>query len=119
MQFKGSSRPSKPVSALAVIVGVGFIILGITVAIPEAGLFGWLWTILAFLITGFHLFNILFANGVAEEVYDITSANQKQPNEVGHRMVEDRLKKLEALKQKGIISESEYKAQREKILNEI
>ena len=119
MQFKGASRPSKPVSALAVIVGVGFIIFGITVAIPEAGIFGWLWTILAFLITGFHLFNILFENGVAEEVYDITSANQKQFNEVGHQTIEGRLKKLDALKQKGIISESEYRTQREKILNEI
>ena len=119
MQFKGASRPSKPVSALAVIVGVGFIIFGITVAIPEAGLFGWLWTIFAFLITGFHVFNILFAKGLAEEVYDITSTDEKQFNEVGHRMVEDRLKKLDVLKQKGIISESEYRCQREKILNEI
>lgn len=119
MQFKGASRPSKPVSALAAIVGAGFIILGIAVVIPGGGLFGWLWTIFAFLITAFHLFNLLFAKGLAEQVYDIASTDEKQFNEVGHRMVEDRLKKLDSLKHKGIVSEAEYRCQREKILNDI
>lgn len=119
MRYRGSSRPSKPASALAVFVGIGFIVIGITVAIPNAGAFGWFWTAIAFFITGYHVFNILSSNGVAEEVYEIASSQPAPTPSGDSETIENRIEKLASLKQKGLITETEYQTQREKIVSEI
>lgn len=119
MNVKGIIRPSKPISALVVIFGMGFIFIGFTEAIPSAGLYGWFWMFGAFSITGYHLFNLLTKNGVAEEVFDASPSNYDQPNGAMESSVEIRLQRLEKLKRSRRIDEKEYQQQRQRILHDI
>lgn len=119
MQFKGTSRPSKTISALAAIVGVCAILVGMLVILPQEGVFGWVWVGGSFLFTGFHLYNVIFDAGFAENVYEGMLIDSTKIKDASHATVEDRLRKLNALRKKGGISEEEYNKQREKIINEI
>ena len=117
MRIRGNSRPSKAMSMVAVVVGGGFIIIGVTSVIPSSGFFGWLWTFVAFCITGYHLFNIFSKNGVAEEVYSFEQGEKSRFYKSDS--IEERLKKLDELKSKNIISDKEYEKQRSNILSSL
>jgi len=117
MRIRGSSRPSKATSMVAVVVGLGFIVIGVTSFIPGLGFFGWLWTCIAFCITGYHLFNIFSKNGIAEEVYSFEQGEKTHFRK--SNSIEERLKQLDELKTKNIISDKEYEKQRSNILNSL
>lgn len=117
MKMKGHSRPSKAMSMIAALVAIGFVVIGITEVISDFGLFGWLWTLLVICIAGYHIFNLFSKNGVAEEVYSFEQS--EKPNSNWSGSVEERLEKLKDLKNKNIISESEYEKQRSNIINSV
>ena len=123
MKLKGHSRPSIAMSLIAAPVAIGFVIFGITKAISDFGLFGWLWTLVAISIAGYHLFNLFSKNGIAEGVYSLEQSTNSNSNSNSNSdtsgSVEERLKKLTDLKNRNIISESEYEKQRSNIINSI
>ena len=61
----------KPSSVLGAVVGAIFVLLGIVIIIPQIGLFGIVWTLLALSITGYHLYNFFSKKGVKISEVDI------------------------------------------------
>ncbi|MDO3385366.1 hypothetical protein QWI17_05870 [Gilvimarinus sp. SDUM040013] len=116
MRFSGFSRPSKPLSCLGLAAALVFVAIGWLQVIPNAGVFGWIWTIGALVIAIYHVFNIVLPQGVPETTYDFASG---QGNLLGGRStltVEERLAQPRALRAKGVVSEQEYQHQRQRIL---
>ncbi len=106
-------------SALGLIVGIVFIGIGVGVVIPEAGAFGVVWTLVATAITGYHAMNVFSERGVAHEVVDfdvsVSSSSQTGISETP----EQRLATLDDLKGRGVVTDDEYREQRDRILREI
>jgi len=114
-------KPSKPVSLFGMIVGIVFVFIGLFVAIPIAGMFGVFWTLIAVGITGFQAYNFFGDKGVASWEIDIdTGANAETNNQSTSVSgdFETRLRKLNSLKEDGLITEEEFQKKREEILRE-
>ena len=114
-------KPSKPVSLFGMIVGIVFVFIGLFVAIPIAGMFGVFWTLIAVGITGFQAYNFFGDKGVASWEIDIdTGANAETNNQSTSVSgdFETRLRKLNRLKEDGLITEEEFQKKREEILRE-
>lgn len=119
MRTTGRVRPSKPASAIGMIVGAVFVGIGIFVVIPGAGLFGVFWTLLALLGTGYHAANVFSEHGVAHEVVDFDTSSQAERLASATASPEQRLSKLDELKRQGLVSEAEYAEQRKRILDDL
>ena len=119
MTTKGTVRPSKPVSIMAMIAGIVFVIIGISTVIPTFGGFGAIWTLVALGIAVYHAINAFSAHGVPEEVVEFDTPAQSKPEATPKGSTEERLKKLEELKGKGLLNEDEYQQQRKKIIGEL
>ena len=121
MRAKGRVRLSKPMSALAMIVGIVFVGIGIFLVIPHAGAFGVLWTLIAVAITGYHAVNLFSERGVAHEVveFDATESETFQGSAPSTESTEQRLGKLDSLKRKGLLRDEEYEEQRKSILEDL
>ncbi|MCJ7675023.1 MAG: SHOCT domain-containing protein [Sedimentisphaerales bacterium] len=116
MWGRGRIRPSKPVSAVAMVVGIIFIGIGVFLVIPAIGPFGVFWTLAAFAITVYYGINVFSEHGVSHQVVEFEGDLKSDSKESD---VETRLEKLESLKQKGLLTDAEYKDQRERILKEL
>lgn len=106
-------------SAIGCIVGAVFVGIGVFVAIPGAGGFGVLWTLVAIAITGYHALNLFTEHGVAQEVVEFDTPPRPKPTPARTETPEERLTRMTALREKGLISEQEYEQQRKRILDEI
>lgn len=114
-------KPSKPASLFGMIVGIVFVFIGLFVVIPNAGMFGVFWTLIAVGITGFQAYNFFGDKGVASWEIDIdTGANAETNNQSTSVSgdFETRLRKLNRLKEDGLITEEEFQKKREEILRE-
>jgi multidrug efflux pump subunit AcrA (membrane-fusion protein) len=118
MRARASVKPSKPASAMGLVVGIVFVGIGLTMAIPRAGAFGVFWTLIAVAITGYNALNLFSEEGVATEVVDFeTSPGPTTAS--GVLTPEQRLASLDGLRQQGLITEQEYAEQRRRILESI
>lgn len=111
---RGRVRPSKGASIVGMIVGLIFVFIGITIAIPSVGLFGVFWTLIAVFITASHAYNVFSEKGFSQYQIDV------EVNDSYHEKVEgfdEKLRKLKALKDDGLINEEEYEVKRKEILN--
>lgn len=111
---RGRVRPSKGSSIVGMIGGIIFIIIGITTAIPMAGLFGVFWTLIAIIITGSHAYNIFSENGLSQYQVDVELTDSYQEKEEGF---DEKLRKLKAIKDDGLLSEEEYEVKRKELLS--
>lgn len=118
--MRGRVRPGKGISAVALVVSIVFIFIGIFVAVPNAGGFGLLWTLFAVAIAIYYGINVFSDRGVTDEVieFDTSSALPGDPPS-SPRTTEERLNDLDALKQKELITREEYEEQRKRILNDL
>lgn len=118
-------KPGKAQSKIGFIVGIGFVIIGVVVVIPMAGLFGVLWTGLAAFIAYSH-----YKNGFTDEGFptheiiideDELSAMRENggSGDFAGDDIEARLKTLASLYDQGLITGEEYEAKRKEILQEI
>ncbi len=108
-------RPSKPMSAMALAVGIGFVIIGIAVITPQFGFFGVLWTLVALAITVYHGVNVFSNRGAPLYQADLEGSDRPaSPPDVASR-----LEQLEELKRGGRVSDAEYQEQRARILKEL
>ena len=119
MRVRGRVRPSKPMSAIGLIIGIGFVCIGVFAAIPNVGAFGVFWTFIALAITGYHAVNLFSKNGVAEEVVDFDTSMQPDSASSREEPLEHRLARLDTLKRQGLVSDREYEEQRKRILDNI
>jgi len=106
-------------SALALIVGIAFIGIGLFIVIPSFGAIGLVWTLIAVGIAGYHGFNLFSESGIAHEVVDFNASSPLPSKGTDLRTPEQRLAKLDELKRAGAITESEYLEQRSRVLSEI
>ena len=58
-------KPSKPVSFICFIGGFGLSLFGFLYAIPNLGVFGIVWTILAVLVTLYYAVNLFTKKGLS------------------------------------------------------
>jgi len=116
MWGRGRIRPSKPVSAVAMVMGIIFIGIGVFLVIPAIGAFGVFWTLAAVAVTVYYAMNVFSEHGVSHQVVEFEGDLKSDSKESD---VETRLDKLESLKQKGLLTDAEYKQQRERILKEL
>ena len=113
MKRKITYRPSKAQSVFGGVVGVIFVLIGLFVAIPQAGLFGLFWTGVAVIITGMNFYHA-FGKGYIGPDIEITDDAQS-PME----SPEDRLKKLQSLYDQRLITPQEHEEKRREILREL
>lgn len=107
-------RPGKPGSAAGMVVGIIFVILGLTVVIPMAGAFGVLWTLVALVITILNGVNVFTDKGVP--LYEVNIDGDAGSHNHSPDYTEQ-LRQLKQLKDDGIITETEFNIKKEEILS--
>lgn len=118
-------KPSKQSSIAGFIGGLIFVFIGLFIIIPDFGAFGFLWTAIAIVITATHGINAFGEKGIPteeiyiEDDYDNTNLVKKEKTYEKEIDFEEKLRKLKALKDDGIISDIEYEMKRVEILNNI
>lgn len=105
-------KPSKSQSLVGMIGGAVFVIIGFSI-VPMAGVFGVFWTIMALAIAGMHAYNYFSDKGVASWEIDVETNHQVISREENF---ETRLRKLNRLKEDGLITESEFEKKRAEII---
>ncbi len=111
-------RPSRAQAGIGLAGGALFVVLGVTVAIPNFGAFGIIWTLLAL---GIAVYNGYMAFGKKYIGPEINIEDEGAPNPApeGPSDAETRLTQLAALHEKGLITDEEYEEKRQEILDEI
>lgn len=102
-------RPSKSQSLVGMIAGAVFVIIGLSL-MPMMGTFGLIWTLFAVVIVGLHAYNFFSKRGVASWEIDVGSAANRGGD------FEERLRKLNKLKEDGLITENEFEKKRTEIM---
>lgn len=114
MKRKVTYRPSKAQSVLGGVVGVIFVLIGLFVAIPGAGIFGLFWTAVAVAITATNFYHA-FGKGYIGPDIEISDEGEAPAAE----SPEDRLRKLQSLYDQRLITPEEYEEKRKEILREL
>lgn len=110
-------KPSKPASVLGMIVGLVFVGIGFGLVMPVFGGFGVAWTLLAAGITVYHAVNVFSSRGVAMTEIDLEGDATRQLGSSGLPF-DERLRRLERLKDEQLISNDEYHRKREELMRE-
>jgi hypothetical protein len=119
-------RPSKGQAAFGLVVGVIFVLIGLTVVIPSFGAFGVLWTLFAVGITimnGYHAFGKKYI-GPEIHIEDEESGMEGRPAGQGGYQApapsaEARMQSLQNLYDQGLVTAEEFEAKRREILEEL
>ena len=111
------------------IISVFFVIIGVTVVIPSAGLFGIVWTLVAVCFVVIAIVQIVRKNGLAHRVgYDVETGLDRSivgamedivEEESSPEDVQERLTKLRELYEQRLITREEYDAKRQEIIKEL
>ena len=119
-----SYRPNKAGSVIGGIVGGVFVLIGIFFAIPTFGVFGVFWTLIAAAMTGVSLYQAFGKRSdgsapfspeiIIEDITDDSADARADTTDV-----ETRLKKLQDLYDRRVISREEYEETRRKIIEEL
>jgi hypothetical protein len=119
---RGRIKPGSGPSLVGMIVGVLFVILGLTVFIPltnaagfPASIFAIIWTVIAATITLYYGMN-LFRRGGAP-IYDI-DIETKPAGATSEADFDQKLRKLTRLKEDGLISTEEYLTKRAELMHQ-
>ena len=120
MKSKISVRPTKPVTVMALVVAVAMALFGIFflgLLIKEGAGVGIVFMIFWFIVLGviivYYIYNLNSRKGVAE-----IETETDAPPSVGDSApgFDEKLRKLEALKKDGLITDEEYQAKRAEIM---
>ena len=114
----GRARPSKAMSWLAAVVGIGMVscVVLFFVAPLIAGIaFVGLWVLTVAGIIAYHIRNATSEHGVA---HAHVSFEAETSGDRGQSDFDERLRDLERLRQDGLLTEEEYRRKRADVLNE-
>jgi hypothetical protein len=97
------------------IVGLIMVGIGVVMVIPTFGAIGIIWTLIAAVIAIFHAINIFSSAGIptTEIVADANQFALQPPS-----AFDERLRRLQRLKDDGLISDDEFRAKRAEIMGE-
>lgn len=110
-------KQSKSTSLASMIAGGIFLLIGVTIVIPTFGLFGVFWTLIALVITGSNAYNFFSNKGIASLEVDVESGASLTSSPINQDF-EEKLRKLNSLKEDGLITKEEFNKKREEILNQ-
>lgn len=111
-------KPSKGQSMAGFFGGLIFCFIGFFGIIPIFGAFGLVWTLFAVIATVTSGINAFTDKGIA--THEITIDDDVKRDAINHhRNTEDRMKELQSLYDKGLITGEEYEQKRKKILEDI
>jgi hypothetical protein len=96
------------------IVGLVFVGIGIGAIIPQAGAFGYIWTAAACIGTAMSFYNAFSSEGIAKGIVEVPDEEPRPATDP-----EARLRKLEDLRAKSLITPAEYEERRRAILEQI
>ena len=126
------SRPSRGISIFTVVVGIGMLIFGISMAGKSGfggggpgGGFMALWVLVLIGIIGYHIYNAASGKGYTESIdYDDPIPFQDSRADLSDAAGQDdsvasRLRELDSLKGDGLISDEEYATERQRILGSL
>ena len=129
MKRKVTVRPGRAGAMVGGIVGVFFVLIGLFVAIPQAGLFGIIWTSVAVFIAGTNLYNAFSEKGIVSHTIEIDEDGNIDyapgpEEEIVYRVdpgstVEERLNRLNDLYDKRLVTSREYEEKRKEILKDL
>lgn len=109
-------KQSKSASLVGMIGGIIFIIIGLTTVMPNTGLFGVFWVLICFVIAGSHAYNFFSDRGISSWEVDIDSNERSfADNDIDF---ESKLRKLNKLREDGLITEEEFARKREEIMKD-
>jgi len=114
MAKRGPIRPTKAASLVALVIGAVFVFIGVTVAIPETGRFGAMWTVVVAIITLCHAYNLYSKRGLNSYLIEVDA--QQDPNPPSE--FDRKLRELNQLKDDGLISDAEFDTKRAALLGE-
>lgn len=97
------------------IIGIVFVFIGLFIVIPTFGLFGAFWTLIALWIAGSQAYNLFSDKGVASLEMDIETDREKT---IPEDDFETKLRKLNKLKEGGLITEKEFRKKRQEIIEQ-
>jgi len=105
-------RPGKTVSAFTAIAGIGLLFFGVFGLFPHSPLFGVIWcgVVLAMII--FYGINAFTEQGVATEEIEFESGSETIS-------FDEKLTRLELLRDKKLISEREYQQKRRELMRQL
>src|SRR3954447_18185338 len=104
MSYRMGVRPGKAVSAVGMVVGGLFVLLGLVLIVPLFGAFGLAWMAVAAAIALFPAYNF-FDRGVSTYEVKVDS-----PGDVGG--LDADLRKVAKLKADGLLTDQEYEQKR-------
>ena len=107
-------KPGKTQSKIGFVAGFLFVVIGLVVVIPTFGLFGVVWTAFAGIIAFSHYKNGFTDEGFATHEIIIDGEESLSQGED----IEQKLRKLDDLYQKGLITRDEYDSKRKEFLEE-
>jgi len=117
-------RPGKASSALAVLMGIAFVVLGLLFLIPgtwaDGGMVRWfsvLWVVVAAWIAGYYAYNLFSTHGVTASEYEITDDLQPAGPPSSVDDLDSQLRKLARLRDDGLIDSDDFEHQRERVLS--
>ena len=106
-------RPTRAGSIFGVVIGAVFVLIGFTVVLPNAGIFGLFWTGIAVAIMAFQIYILVSGKGAYRvEMEEETLPGPEEASQ-GIAGVEERLQTLQRL-----ITREEYDRKRQEILAE-
>jgi hypothetical protein len=106
----GRIKPSKPAAVFGLCTALAFVGLGIFVVIPKFGAFGVFWTVMAAAIAIYNGFFVFSKSGTS--VCEVEIQNSKSRSSLSSRLAE-----LDEARRRGLISASEYEAQRARVIS--
>ena len=108
-------RPNKAGGVFGVVWGGFFVLIGLFVVIPSFGGFGLIWTLGALAITVMNGYQAFGKKYVGPEIH----IEDEEPTRTSADSIEERLQALRNLYDRSLITEEEYEAKKQEILNEL
>ena len=97
-----------------------FVLIGLTVVIPQAGAFGILWTIMALVITVVNGTQAFGKKYFGPEIHiEDEGGSGQAASPLDDRDPKARMEQLEKLRTSGLISDREYEEKRQEILRQL
>lgn len=119
MRRRMTYRPSKGACLFGGGVGIIFVLIGVTTAVPVFGAFGVLWTLVALGITIYY-FALAFGKGsVGSVTIEEEPAAGPGPSPAPAPDASARLEQLRSLYDQRLITQEEYEEKRKEILKEL
>lgn len=116
MRRRVSVRPTKISSMMSLIMGCIFCFIGFFIVIPQFGMFGIFWTLIAVSITASAVYNVFSNKGLATTHIDIEDYEDEKSES---NLIEERLRKLNELYEKRLITQDEFEAKKADLLEKL